>query len=597
MQKTRKLLKNLKFLLSLAYRQDPVLLWLYFGTSFLGVLFMFAVFFGFKLLIDSLSPGYLANPLFPPLVILGSYLFFEYVSRFLYYTINQYMLSYIFRSKFNNTLVSSFISKVATLDFASLEDSTIRNLISKVEDTYSWKIPNIINSISYLINNVASIILSLLVALQFDIRYFIVLTVLSIPMYYLKIKYGTAGWDIYSAHSPLVNKLWYLRGLFRDSSVLSEIKLYGLKGHFIKQTHAIQDKLLTDYQKPIIKYSFYSVFFSLLIPVAIYFPLQQIMGNFSTGLYTIGDFTFLLNTLFNFSTQISNLLVNTGTIYEDGLFLNDYVELMGLQNKVVSKPKSHKITKPPQTIEFQNVSFTYPGSKSSSLVKINLIIKKGVNTAIVGENGAGKTTLIKLLLRFYDPTDGRILIDGVDLREIDLTSWYNNIGVLFQNFAKYYFTLKENVAFGDITKKSSSQDIEDIIKSAQGQDLLAELPNGIDQILGKRFEDGQDLSTGQWQKVAIARALYRSAPYLILDEPTSNIDAEAESKIFDNLITHYKKHTLLFISHRFSTVRHADQIVVIHKGTIQSTGTHLQLLQQDGLYKKFFNLQKRGYDE
>jgi len=595
MEKTKKLLSNVKFLLSLAYKQDPVLLWLYFATSLLGVVFMFAVFFGFKLLIDSLSPEYIANPLFPPLIILGSYLFFEYISRFVYYTVNQYLLSYIIRSKFTNTLVSTFIDKMASLDFASIEDSKVRNLIAKVQDSYSWRIPNILNSINYLINNIASVILSLLVALRFDVRYFIILTALSVPMYYIKIKYGSAGWSLYSSNSPLINKLWYLRGLFTNNTVMSEMKLYNLKDHFIKETKAIQEKLLSDYQKPILKYSFYSVFFSFFIPVAIYFPLRNIMGSFSTGLYTVGDFTFLLNTLFNFSTQLSNMLINTGNIYEDGLFLNDYVDLLNIKNKVESKPHAHKITKP-QTIQFENVSFVYPGSTSASLKNINITIHSGVNTAIVGENGAGKTTFIKLLLRFYDPTQGRILIDGRDLRDIDLQSWYTNFGVLFQNFNRYYVTLKENITIGDIKRNVSKEAIETVLREAQGHELLTELPNGIDQILGKWFDEGQDISTGQWQKVAIARALYRSAPYLILDEPTANIDAEAEAAIFDNLIKQYKKRSLLFISHRFSTVRHADNIIVLHKGKIQAIGTHEKLLHQEGLYKKFFNLQKRGYE-
>ncbi len=558
---------------------------------------MFAVFFGFKLLIDSVSPEYIQNPLFPPLAILGSYLFFEYVSRFVYYTVNQYMLGYIFRSKFQNTLNQVFITKMSELDFANIEDPKVRNLIAKVQDNYTWRIPDIVNSISYIINNVASVILSLLVALQFDIRYFLILTLLSLPMYYLRIKYGNASWSLYGSNAPEINKLWYLRGLFLDPIVLSEIKLYNLKSHFIEKTKKLQSKLLDDYQKPIVKYSYYSLLFSLLIPIAMYFPLKNFMVNFSMLAFTIGDFTFLLNTIFNFTTQLSNLLVNVGQIYENSLYLDDFATLLSIENKVKSPHNAHRFTSvKPRDIIFENVTFTYPGNKKPSLENINLTIEKGTNVAIVGENGAGKTTLIKLLLRFYDPQEGRILVDGTDLRTINIDDWYEHIGVLFQNFAHYYLSFQDNITLGDIKKNPTRQEIVSYIKAAQAQDLLTKLPQGLQQMLGKRFDEGQDLSTGEWQKVAIARALYRGAPCLILDEPTANIDAEAESKIFDNLIKQYKSRSLLFISHRFSTVRHAHRIIVMHKGRVQSIGTHKDLLNDDGLYKRFFNLQKKGYE-
>jgi len=201
--------------------------------------------------------------------------------------------------------------------------------------------------------------------------------------------------------------------------------------------------------------------------------------------------------------------------------------------------------------------------------------------------------LIKLLFRFYDPTQGKILVDGVDLKKINLDDWYRHLGVLFQDFARYYLTVKENIEFGDISNKKKN--VNQALSNAQGSDLL-DLPKKTDQILGRWFEDGEEISFGQWQKLAIARALYRNAPILVLDEPTSNIDAQAEFKIFNNLKKTYQEKTLIFISHRFSTVRMADYIYVLKNGGIIEQGNHQNLISQNNVYAKYFKIQKQGYE-
>ena len=227
--------------------------------------------------------------------------------------------------------------------------------------------------------------------------------------------------------------------------------------------------------------------------------------------------------------------------------------------------------------------------------KLNFLTKKSHVFAFKGPIGAGKTTLIKLLLRFYDPTQGHILVDGKNLKDIDLSSWYQQLGTLFQDFARYDLSLKENIAVGNI--HSHNQDaIEHALSQADGKSILLQMKSGWNQRLGKWLEEGQELSVGQWQKVAIARALYRNAPILIMDEPTANIDAEAEAEIFENLKKVYKNKSLVFISHRFSTVRLADHILVIDQGHLIEQGSHKDLLKKDGLYAKYFNLQKKGYE-
>lgn len=581
-------------LLKIAWEEEKKLLLAYYFTSFLGVIFIFLVFYLYQLMIDQVFAGITIGARQTIFIVLITYLFFEYLSRFVYYTVNSYLLEYILRSKFQNVLTQKFCQKLAFLDFANLENGQVRNLIAKVEDTFTWRLHDNLRIGSFLIYNLSALFLSFLIALKFNFFYFLSLAIFSTPFYYLRAKYGNAYWSIYSSHARDTNYLWYLRHLFTNFQTLSEIKIYQTSDYFLSRMKKVQEKLINNYQKPIKKYTLWSIFVSAIIPLVIYFALKDFVFLIFLKKYTLGDFTFFLNTLFTFSGQISNILLNLGSIYENDLFADDYFRLLDLENKIKETPNP-VILKDRlfQKIEFKNVSFSYPESKNLVLKNINLIIHRGDNIALVGHNGAGKTTLIKLLLRFYDPISGEILIDGVNLKNLSLKFWYQQIGILFQDFARYFLTLKENVLFGNLKELKEDLIIQSI-KKAKGEELLS-LPKGINQILGRWFEEGQEISVGQWQKVAIARALYRNAPILILDEPTSNIDPQAEEKIFENLLQLYQKKTLIFISHRFSTVRKANKIYVLDKGEIIEEGTHNQLLKNDGLYAKFFKIQQKGY--
>lgn len=402
-------------------------------------------------------------------------------------------------------------------------------------------------------------------------------------------KYGNAYWSIYSSHARDTNYLWYLRHLFTNFQTLFEIKIYQLKDFFLEKMVQTQKKLIDDYVRPIKKYTFWSIFTNIFIPVVIFFAINNFLRAVFVKKFSLGDFTLFLNTLFAFSGQLSNILLNFGSLYENDLFVHDYFQLLNLKNENKKEEKNKIIFREGfSTIKFENVFFAYPQSKKLALKNINLAIKKGENIALVGRNGAGKTTLIKLLLGFYPPTKGKILIN-----DINLHWWWEQVGILFQDFAKYYLTLKENVSFDQI-KKIDENEIVDALKKVQGEDLLKN-KKGLNQILGRWFEEGEEISVGQWQKVAIARALYRDAPLLILDEPTSNINPESEEKIFENLVNLYRDKTLVFISHRFSTVRKADKIFVIDEGEIIEKGDHKQLLKLNGLYAQFFKTQKKGY--
>ena len=254
-----------------------------------------------------------------------------------------------------------------------------------------------------------------------------------------------------------------------------------------------------------------------------------------------------------------------------------------------------KFTYPPEIV-FQNVSFKYPNTERYVLKNFSYTFKPALKYAIVGNNGAGKSTLIKLLFRFYDVSEGNILINGIDIKEYELESWYQNLGILFQNFVKFeYLNVKDNVLLGDIEADVSEENVYNSLVKADAEEFVSKLPKGLHQILKKSVEGGIDLSGGQWQKLALARSFYRDSPILILDEPTSAIDAVAEAEIFERLFDYISNKTVLIVSHRFSTVRRADQILVINEGELVESGTHEELLQLGKLYANSFKIQAEGY--
>ncbi len=324
-----------------------------------------------------------------------------------------------------------------------------------------------------------------------------------------------------------------------------------------------------------------------------YLNLSRVLA----GTLSVGQFTLVFQQALNLTFSAESILNMYSSISSRNKYLDKFFEFLATE-KVIKSPTNPELIpeKPkPTEIEFKEVSFKYPGTERYILKDFNLIIKSGEKIALVGENGAGKTTLIKLLLRFHDITEGEILLNGVNIKKVDLHKWHKEIGALFQDFIKYQFTLKENVYFGELSKPRKTRLLKDAIFKSGADKFIETLPDGKDQIVGKMFEGGIDLSGGQWQKVALARAFYRNAPLLILDEPTSAIDAKAEYEIFEKVQNLQKDKTVIIISHRFSTVRNADRILVLDGGKIVEEGNHKELMSKKGLYEELFTLQAQGY--
>ena len=294
--------------------------------------------------------------------------------------------------------------------------------------------------------------------------------------------------------------------------------------------------------------------------------------------------------------QFQELLGGLSSMYENNLYLSTLFDLLAFEPRIQAPesplPVARRFTR---GIEFRDVTFTYPGRDEPALEHVSFTIELGETVALVGRNGAGKTTIVKLLTRLYDPDAGQILVDGVDVREYDPAELRREVGVIFQDYVTYYLSARENIGVGRLEELDDLERIDRAAAQSGADAVVAQLPEGYDTLLGKWFDQGHQLSGGEWQKVALARAFMRDAQILILDEPTASLDAQAEYEIFARMKELTSDKTALFISHRFSTVRLADRILVLEGGAIIEQGTHDELLLQNGRYAEFFNLQAASY--
>src|ERR1700751_4532991 len=417
-----------------------------------------------------------------------------------------------------------------------------------------------------------------------------------IPAFVGESHFAFLGYAKNFRQTPIRRQLDYLRLLGGSREAAKELKLFGLQKFLLDRFRRLSDQIYDENVSLALRRLIAGAVLSLIGTAGYYGAYVLVVWRTVTGALTIGSLTFLAGAILQTSNNIQQIFSTLAGIGDQALFLTDLLAFFDMKPTIRSKPNALPAPRPIRKgFEFRNVSFHYPGNSRLVLENLNLELHPGQRVALIGENGQGKTTIVKLLTRLYDPVDGQILLDGIDLREYDLDDLYREIGVIFQDFMRYEMTARENIAVGRIDDLQNVSLLQTAAQKSLADQVIAKLPHHYEQMLGRRFDGGVDLSGGEWQKVALARAYLRDAQLLILDEPTSALDARSEYEVFQRFAELTTGKMALFISHRFATVRMADRIVVLDDGRVTEEGSHDELMAQGGRYAGMFEMQAASY--
>ena len=440
-------------------------------------------------------------------------------------------------------------------------------------------------------------IVSLAVGLLVYAPWLILLLLVSfVPSVVSEAKFNTRSYYLNRMRSPERRELEYLRYIGASAETAKEIKLFGLGSFLVGRFKRLADTILRDNRRLATQRAIWGGLFSALSSLAYYGAYAYIVWRTVEGQFSLGDLAFLSGSFLRLNALFGQMLIGVTNIAGQSLYLDDLFSFFDIEPTIQLSPNPKPFPQPiREGIVFENVGFRYPDTERWAVRGLNFTLNAGEALALVGENGAGKTTIVKLLTRLYDPDEGRILVDGIDLRDIDILDLRTHIGVIFQDFIRYSFTAAENIGVGRIEAGVERERIKSAAEQSLAADVIDKLPLGYDQPLGKLFAHGRDLSGGEWQKVAIARAYMRDAELIILDEPTAALDAKAEAEVFQRFKGLAKGKTAVLISHRFSTVRMADRILVLSGGRIIESGSHEELIAERGVYADLFELQAAGY--
>jgi ATP-binding cassette subfamily B protein len=417
-----------------------------------------------------------------------------------------------------------------------------------------------------------------------------------LPSFLGETHYAFLGYAKNFRQTPAKRQMDYLRQVAGSREGAKEVKLFGLNKFFTKRFQALADQIYVEdvslSRSKLIVGGLLGIIGTLGYYGAYVYVIWRTLG----GAYDIGEFTFLTASIQQASSNLQQVFSTASGIADQALFLTDLIAFFDMQPTVDSNPNGLPTPERIQRgFEFRNVSFAYPGTDRTVLKNFNLTLSPRERIALIGENGQGKTTVVKLITRLYDPTEGQILLDGIDLREYSLEDLHRHIGVIFQDFMRFEMTARENIAVGRIDQPHQQSDIELAAHKSLADTVVSKLAGGYDQMLGRRFEGGVELSGGEWQKIALARAYLRDAQLLILDEPTAALDARSELEVFERFAELTEGKMALLISHRFSTVRMADRIVVLSGGRLLEEGNHQELMARNGLYASMFEMQAASY--
>ena len=504
-------------------------------------------------------------------------------------------LDALLAGKYTHHVSVRVMEHAAGLDLLAYEDPAFYDRLERARVQATDRL-YMIQAIGRLIQQVITTITLSISIMLFSPWLLLLLIIGVLPAFVGETHFAFLGYAKNFRQTPIRRQLDYLRILGGSKEAAKELKLFGLKDFLTARFKGLSTQV---YEEDVALARRKATMGSVLSAIGTggyYTAFVFAVWKTVTGAFSFGTLTVLANAIRDASSNLQQTFSTLSTIADQALFLTDLVAFFEMQPTIRSKPNALPAPRPIQHgFEFRNVSFRYPGSSRLVLNGLNFHLRPGERVALIGENGEGKTTIVKLLTRLYDPAEGQVLLDGVDLREYDLDDLYREIGVIFQDFMRYEMTARENIAVGRIEEVENLELLQKAAQKSMANEVVGKLPSGYAQMLGRRFDGGVDLSGGEWQKVALARAYLRDAQVLILDEPTSALDARSEYEVFQRFAELTAGKMALFISHRFSTVRMADRIVVLEQGRIAEEGDHDALTQLGGRYAGMFELQAASY--
>lgn len=489
-----------------------------------------------------------------------------------------------------------FLATLCQLDMPDFYDEKVRNQINKAQAGYTWQLSNFVQASLDLIYGILRFVVTAAVVTQITWWLIPLIAIFLIPTLIIEGKLAKVQWFVWDSKGDVRHIFWGLEWIIRQSKGQMELRSSQARKYVLDKIDGINR---TFYQEQEGKYRGVNRFASpakLLETVGTAFGSIVLLRQFLASAISLDRYFFLSGALLRIGGSLNNIFGTLARMQEQFLFVENYFELIDRKPRHTDKPNALQLPRSSvPKIAFEHVDFTYPGQTTPVFTDLSFTIAAGQHIAIVGENGAGKSTLIKLLLRFYRPTAGRILVDGQDLQGISIESWYDQLATLFQDFNQYPFSIAENIEIARPEHKGKVARLAKAARASSVDKFVKDYTHGWGTVLDNTFEKGIEPSGGQWQRVALARAFYRQANILILDEPTSAIDAKAEYDIFNSIFDHYQGKSAIIVSHRFSTVRRADTIIVIDHGQIIEQGSHQALMKNRGLYHELFTKQAEGY--